>query len=74
MYLTDQALHQTAPLAIGGAGGLGEGVADTMRLVARDVRSAVIAGTGHWVAEEAPQEVLAALTTFSAPSRERRSA
>lgn len=56
-------------LAIGGAGSLGENVAGTMRLVAHDVRSVVIPGTGHWVAEEAPQEVLAALTTFLAPYR-----
>ncbi|WP_369394733.1 alpha/beta fold hydrolase [Streptomyces sp. CG1] len=57
-------------LAIGGAGGLGESVAGTMRLGARDVRGVVIPGSGHWVAEEAPQEVLAALTTFLAPYRE----
>ncbi|MEU6557171.1 alpha/beta hydrolase [Streptomyces sp. NPDC046915] len=57
-------------LAIGGAGSLGENVAGTMKLVARDVRSVVIPGTGHWVAEEAPQEVLAALTTFLAPYRD----
>ncbi|MEU9992058.1 hypothetical protein AB0E10_35665 [Streptomyces sp. NPDC048045] len=41
-----------------------------MRLVARDVRSEVTPGTGHWVAEEARQEVLAALTTFLAPYRD----
>ncbi|WUW58896.1 alpha/beta hydrolase [Streptomyces sp. NBC_01456] len=58
-------------LAIGGAGSLGENVAGTMKLVAHDVRSKVIPGTGHWVAEEAPQEVLAALTTFLAPYRDR---
>ncbi|MFD0034965.1 alpha/beta fold hydrolase [Streptomyces sp. NPDC055059] len=57
-------------LAIGGAGSLGESVAGTMKRVARDVRSRVIPGTGHWVAEEAPQEVLAALTTFLAPYRD----
>ncbi|MEV0689353.1 alpha/beta hydrolase [Streptomyces sp. NPDC050388] len=56
-------------LAIGGAGSLGNNVAGTMKLVAHDVRSVVIPGTGHWVAEEAPQEVLAALTTFLAPYR-----
>ncbi|WP_406466860.1 alpha/beta hydrolase [Streptomyces hirsutus] len=56
-------------LAIGGAGSLGENVAGTMKLVAHDVRSVVIPGTGHWVAEEAPREVLAALTTFLAPYR-----
>ncbi|MGW4566522.1 alpha/beta fold hydrolase [Streptomyces sp. NPDC004561] len=57
-------------LAIGGAGSLGGNVADTMKLVAHDVRAKVIPGTGHWVAEEAPQQVLAALTTFLAPYRD----
>ncbi|MET8448565.1 alpha/beta hydrolase [Streptomyces sp. NPDC005209] len=56
--------------AIGGAGSLGGNVAGTMKLVAHDVRSAVIPGSGHWVAEEAPQELLAALTTFLAPYRD----
>ena len=40
-----------------------------MRLVADDVQGVVIPGVGHWVAEEAPQELLAALTTFLAPYR-----
>lgn len=35
-----------------------------------DVRSVVIPDTGHWVAEEAPRQVLAALTTFLAPYRD----
>jgi hypothetical protein len=30
----------------------------------------VIAGAGHWVTEEAPDEMLAALTGFLAPYRE----
>ncbi|MFF7751452.1 hypothetical protein ACFZCP_19830 [Streptomyces sp. NPDC007971] len=34
------------------------------------VLSEVIPGTGHWVAEEARQEVLAALTPFLAPYRD----
>jgi hypothetical protein len=29
----------------------------------------VIPGAGHWVAEQAPEELLAALTTFLAPYR-----
>jgi hypothetical protein len=41
----------------------GEGIADMMKLVADDVRSLVIAGAGHWVVEEAPNQMLAALTT-----------
>jgi len=57
-------------LAIGGELGYGEHVAEAMRLVADDVQSVVIPGTGHWVAEEAPGEVLAALSAFLAPYRE----
>ena len=37
-----------------------------MRLVADDVQSLVIPGVGHWLAEEAPEEMLAALTEFLA--------
>jgi pimeloyl-ACP methyl ester carboxylesterase len=54
-------------LAIGGAASLGEQVGDTMKLVADDVQSLVIPGCGHWIAEEAPEDVLAALTAFLAP-------
>jgi pimeloyl-ACP methyl ester carboxylesterase len=35
-----------------------------MRATASDVRAAVIAGAGHWVAEQAPEELLEALTRF----------
>ena len=41
-----------------------------MRLVADDVQGVVIAGSGHWVAEQAPEELLAALTAFLAPYRD----
>jgi pimeloyl-ACP methyl ester carboxylesterase len=58
-------------LAIGGAGGLGEAVGKTMKRVADDVHSLVIPGSGHWVAEEAPTEMLTALTAFLAPYRDR---
>jgi pimeloyl-ACP methyl ester carboxylesterase len=54
-------------LAIGGEASFGEHVADAMKLVADDVQSVVIAGTGHFVAEESPEELLAALTAFLAP-------
>ncbi len=37
-----------------------------MELVADDVQGLVIPGVGHWLAEEAPQEMLAALTAFLA--------
>ena len=57
-------------LAIGGAASYGEHVGDAMKLVADDVQSVVIPGAGHWVAEEAPEEMLAALTAFLAPYRD----
>ena len=40
-----------------------------VQLVADDVQGVVLAGCDHWVAEQAPQELLAALTTFLAPYR-----
>jgi len=56
-------------LAIGGETSYGEHVAEVMRLVADDVQGVVIPGTGHWVAEDAPEEMLEALTAFLAPYR-----
>jgi len=58
-------------LAIGGAESSGEGPANTMKLVADDVQTVVIPGCGHWVAEQAPQELLTALTAFLAPYGDR---
>ena len=57
-------------LAIGGEASFGEHVAEAVQVVADDVQSVVIPGTGHFVAEEAPDEMLAALTAFLAPYRE----
>jgi pimeloyl-ACP methyl ester carboxylesterase len=57
-------------LAIGGAESSGDMVGATMQLVADNVQTVVLAGAGHWVAEQAPEELLAALTTFLAPYRE----
>jgi pimeloyl-ACP methyl ester carboxylesterase len=57
-------------LAIGGAESSGEGPGNTMKLVADDVQTVVLAGSGHWVAEQAPEELLAALTAFLAPYRD----
>jgi pimeloyl-ACP methyl ester carboxylesterase len=57
-------------LAIGGEESGGEGVAATMKLVADDVQSVVLPGAAHWVAEQAPEALLAALTEFLAPYRE----
>jgi pimeloyl-ACP methyl ester carboxylesterase len=56
-------------LAIGGAESYGETSGNAMKLVADDVQGVVIPGTGHWVAEDAPDEMLAALTAFLAPYR-----
>jgi pimeloyl-ACP methyl ester carboxylesterase len=57
-------------LAIGGAASWGELVGNDMKLLATNVQSVVIPGTGHWVAEESPREMLAALTPFLAPYRD----
>ncbi len=61
-------------LAIGGAESSGAGVGNTMMLAADDVQTLVIPGCGHWVAEQAPEELLAALTAFLAQYREGRAA
>jgi pimeloyl-ACP methyl ester carboxylesterase len=57
-------------LAIGGAASYGDHVGDAMKPLANDVQTVVIAGAGHWVAEEAPDELLAALTDFLSPVRD----
>ena len=54
-------------LAIGGAESWGDSVGN---VAANDMQTVVIPGVGHWVAETAPEEVLAALTAFLAPYRE----
>jgi pimeloyl-ACP methyl ester carboxylesterase len=41
-----------------------------MRLVADNVQGHVIPESGHWLAEEAPGQVLAAVTPFLAPYRQ----
>ena len=61
-------------LAIGGAESSGEGVGNTMMLAADDVETLIIPGCGHWVAEQAPGELLAALTAFLAPYRDKAAA
>jgi pimeloyl-ACP methyl ester carboxylesterase len=54
-------------LGIGGANSWGALAADGIRPAAADVHSVVIPGSGHWVAEQAPEQMLAALDTFLAP-------
>jgi pimeloyl-ACP methyl ester carboxylesterase len=61
-------------LAMGGAESGGAMAADTMKLVADDVETLVIPGVGHWLAEQAPDELLAALTGFLAPYRQEAAA
>ncbi|MFF2615819.1 alpha/beta fold hydrolase [Kitasatospora sp. NPDC058046] len=56
-------------LAIGGAANLGASVGATMRLAADDVETLVLPDCGHYPAEEAPEAMLSALTTFLAPYR-----
>jgi pimeloyl-ACP methyl ester carboxylesterase len=40
-----------------------------MKLVADDVQTMVLSGSGHWVAEQAPEQLLAAVNEFLAPYR-----
>jgi pimeloyl-ACP methyl ester carboxylesterase len=53
-------------LAIGGANSWGDLVG---HVAATDLQTLVIPGVGHWVAEQAPQEMLAALGAFLASYR-----
>jgi pimeloyl-ACP methyl ester carboxylesterase len=57
-------------LAIGGERSYGAGVGEAMKSLAENVQSLVVPGAGHWLAEEAPQALLAALTPFLAQYRE----
>ena len=61
-------------LAIGGAMSFADHVGQAMKLVAEDVQSVVIPETGHFLAEESPDELLAALTPFLAPYRDESAA
>lgn len=56
-------------LGIGGANSWGPAAAEGIRPAAVEVETAVIPNTGHWVAEQAPDQMLELLTTFlgSAP-------
>ena len=73
--LAQDAERKTRPLsmpvlAIGGAKSFGEHVAEALEPVTEDLHSVVIPDTGHFVAEESPDELLAALTPFLAPYRD----
>jgi pimeloyl-ACP methyl ester carboxylesterase len=54
-------------LGIGGEASWGAAVAGALSAVAEDVETLVVPGTGHWVAEAAPEALLAALSEFLAP-------
>lgn len=54
-------------LAIGGERSYGAHVEENMHGLAEDVTGLVLRGAGHWVAEEAPEQLLDALRTFLAP-------
>jgi pimeloyl-ACP methyl ester carboxylesterase len=56
-------------LGIGGVNSWGSAPAAGMTPAANDVQTVVIPGAGHWVAEQAPEEMLAALTPFLASYR-----
>ena len=55
-------------LAIGGERSYGDHVEHAMHALAENVQGLVIPGAGHWVAEEAPEQLLAALGAFLAPA------
>jgi pimeloyl-ACP methyl ester carboxylesterase len=58
-------------LGIGGEASHADEVGKAFESLANDVQTAVIPGAGHWFAEEAPEETVAALTAFLAPYRNR---
>ena len=57
-------------LGIGGESSAAADVGNAMKSLAKDAQSAIIPGAGHWFAEEAPEETVAALTEFLAPYRD----
>jgi pimeloyl-ACP methyl ester carboxylesterase len=65
---------QMPVLALGGAESSGTMVEETMNLAADNVQSHVFPGTGHWLAEQAPDEMIAVLSEFLAPYRDGKDA
>jgi pimeloyl-ACP methyl ester carboxylesterase len=57
-------------LGIGGENSWGPAAGDGMKPAATDVQTVVIPGAGHWVAEQAPAEMLETLDAFLAPYRD----
>lgn len=56
-------------LGIGGAESWGEAPGLAMKAAANDVQAVAIPDAGHWLAEQAPDQLVAALTAFFAPYR-----
>jgi pimeloyl-ACP methyl ester carboxylesterase len=56
-------------LGIGGANSWGPFAGAGITPAANDVQTVVVPDTGHWVAEQAPEEMLEALSTFLEPYR-----
>jgi pimeloyl-ACP methyl ester carboxylesterase len=54
-------------LGIGGENSWGPAPGEGMRPAAVDVQTVVLPGSGHWVAEQAPDQMLEALSTFLEP-------
>ena len=54
-------------LGIGGEASWGATVAGALSAIAEDVETVVVPGTGHWVAEAAPEFLQTALSAFLAP-------
>jgi pimeloyl-ACP methyl ester carboxylesterase len=72
MQNANERKHRRLPmpvLAMGGAESLGERAAPIVAAVADDVQSLVLAGAGHWIAEQAPEQMVAGLAEFLAPYR-----
>jgi len=57
-------------LVLTGEKASGQFLIDQARLVATDVKGVVIAGSGHWLMEEAPNQVIPQLTAFIDESRQ----
>ena len=51
-------------LVLTGEKASGTTLIDQTRLVATDVEGTVVKGSGHWLMEEAPQQVIPALVAF----------
>ena len=56
-------------LAVGGSAGVGSRLADSLHAVAPELTAAVVDGSGHFVAEERPDEVVQLLAGFLSSSR-----